>query len=110
MNNKDTTIFTILVISIGTAISGMAAIGLATPAFANDDHHGQKCKKNDDNNCNHDEIEQKAKGKNDCEIKNENKDQSDDNTNDNDLECINSLANIDDSILEDASIFDVPAD
>jgi hypothetical protein len=107
---KHETIFVILAISIASAIGGTAAIGLATPAFANDDHGGQKCKKNDDNNCNHNEFEQKAKGKNDCEIKNKNKDHSNDNVNVNELECINPLANVEDSALINASIFDVTAD
>jgi hypothetical protein len=110
MKSKETGMFFILAISIATAITGTATMSLATPAFANDGHDGQKCKKNEDNNCNHDEFEQKAKGKNYCEIENENKDHSDDNENLNGLECINSLANVDDSLLENASIFDVTAD
>jgi hypothetical protein len=110
LNINQTGIFVVLAISIATAITGTAAMSLATPAFANDGHDGQKCKKNEDNNCNHNEHEQKIYAKNECEIKNENIDHSDDNENDNVLKCINLATNIDDSLLENASIFDVTAD
>jgi hypothetical protein len=106
MKSIETGMFFILAISIATAITGTAAMSLATPAFANDGHDGQKCKKNEDNNCNHDEHEQKIYAKNECEIKNENIDHSDDNENDNVLKCINLATNIDDSAQLEDSVFD----
>ena len=99
--------FVILAISIATAISGTAAMSLATPVFAEgDDHDGQKCKKNDDNNCNKNIDKQKNYAKNECEIENNNK-KSDDNDNVNVLECVNPSANVDEAVLLNSSIFDV---
>ena len=110
MKTKQIGMFVILAVSIATAISGTATLSLVTPAFANDDHDGQKCKNNGDDNCNKNVDKQKAKGKNYCEIENENKKHSDENTNLNELECINSLANLDETALVNASVFDVTAD
>jgi len=99
--------FVILAISIATAISGTAAMSLATPVFAGgDDNDGQKCKKNDDNNCNKNIDKQKNYAKNECEIENNNK-KSDDNDNVNILECVNPSANVDEAVLLNSSIFDV---
>ncbi len=98
--------FLILAISIATAISGTVAMNLATPVFAGgDDHDGQKCKKNDDNNCNKNIDKQKNYAKNECEIENNNK-KSDNNDNVNILECVNPSANVDEAVLLNSSIFD----
>ena len=107
MKTKQRGMFIILAFSIATAISGTAAISLATPTFAGGDDGGQKCKTNDDNNCNKNIDKQKAKGKNECEIENKNKDHSDNNDNVNILECINSLANLDETDLLNSTVFDV---
>ena len=82
-------------------------MSVATPIFAGgDDHDGQKCKKNDDNNCNKDMDKQKIHAKFECEIENKNK-KSDDNDNVNVLECVSPESNVDESILLNSSIFDV---
>ncbi|MDQ5868112.1 MAG: hypothetical protein M3530_00120 [Thermoproteota archaeon] len=108
MKTKQTGMFIILAISIATAISGTAAMSLATPVFAGgDDDGGQKCKKNDDNNCNKNIDKQKIYAKNECEIENNNKDHSDNNDNVNVLECVNPAANLDETALLNSTIFDV---
>jgi hypothetical protein len=57
-----------------SAISGTAVMSIITPIFAGgDDHDGQRCKKNDDNNCNKDIDKQKNHAKIECEIENKNK-------------------------------------
>ena len=107
MKNIQSGIFVILAISIATAISGTAVMSLATPVLAGgDDHDGQKCKKNDDNNCNKDIDKQKNNAKIECEIENKNKD-SDGNDPVNVLECVSPESNVDESVLLNSSIFDV---
>jgi len=72
--------------------------GFTVPVFAGgSDHHDHgetKCKHNDDNNCNKNELEQKVYSKNDCEVENENEDRSKDNDNNNTLHCTNDIANV----------------
>jgi hypothetical protein len=107
MKTIQTGMFLILAISIATAISGTAVMSLATPIYAGgDDHDGQKCKKNDDNNCNKDIDKQKNHAKIDCEIENKNK-KSDDNDNVNIQECVIPQSNVDESALLNSTIFDV---
>ena len=84
-------------LALSTAL--FVAIGGSTlPVFAggsgdHHDGHDAKCKHNDDNNCNSNEIDQKVVAKNYCEIENENKDHSIDNENINDLACENFAQN-----------------
>jgi hypothetical protein len=108
MKSIQTGMFVILAISIATAISGTAVMNLATPVFAGgDDHDGQKCKKNEDNNCNKNIDEQKNDAKINCEIENKNK-KSDDNDNVNVQDCVIPSSNVDESaLLDNASIFDL---
>jgi hypothetical protein len=86
-----------VMLALSTAL--LVAIGETTlPVFAggSGDHHeghGAKCKHNDDNNCNSNEIDQKVDAKNYCEIENKNKDHSRDNENVNDLACENFAQN-----------------
>ena len=89
----------LLSISIAAVISGTASMGLIGPVFAGHDHGDQKCKNNDDNNCNSTHKTQKIKAKNECEIENNNKDKSKDNTNVNDLACVNVAANLKDVVV-----------
>lgn len=87
--------FVILSLAMGTAIFGTALMGMAAPAFANGENHGEKkCKNNGDNNCNDKHKTQKIYVKNECEIENYNKDHSKNNFNDNFLECINEAQNL----------------
>ena len=55
-------------------------------------------------------LSKRLKAKMNAKQRIRNKDRSDDNTNDDGLEYINSLANVDSSLLENTSIFDVSAD
>ena len=84
-----------VMLALSTAL--LVAIGETTlPVFAggsgdHHDGHDAKCKHNDDNNCNSNEIDQKVDAKNYCEIENKNKDHSRDNVND--LACENFAQN-----------------
>ncbi|HMK57670.1 MAG TPA: hypothetical protein VK462_01305 [Nitrososphaeraceae archaeon] len=86
-----------VMLALSTAL--LVAIGETTlPVFAggsgdHHDGHDAKCKHNDDNNCNSNEIDQKVDAKNYCEIENKNKDHSRDNENVNDLACENFAQN-----------------
>jgi len=96
-----------VMLALSTAL--FVAIGGSTlPVFAggsgdHHDGHDAKCKHNDDNNCNSNEIDQKVDTKNLCEIENKNKDHSRDNENVNDLACENIAQNQND----EASINDL---
>ena len=57
------------------------------------------CEKNDDNNCNTDNVDQEVYARNECEIENENDDHSHDNTNENTLSCVNNVQNINNALL-----------
>lgn len=99
-----------LSLSLAALISGTAAAGMVTPAFAGGSHHHHdhgdaKCKKNDDNNCNETHNTQKINSKNKCEIENQNKDHSKDNENINGLACVSQNANVRDSLLVNSDIF-----
>jgi hypothetical protein len=109
MKNKQTAMFVILAISIATAICGTTAMSLSMPAFANSDHDGQKCKKNEDNNCNRNVDKQRIKQNIECDSEIENKD-SDKNDNFISQECISPAASVDEAVLVNSSIFDVTAD
>lgn len=85
----------ILVLTAGLLVT---VGGFSVPVFADgNDHHDDgdtKCKHNDNNNCNKNELEQKVYAKNECEIENKSEDHSRHNDNDNDLECINDIENV----------------
>jgi hypothetical protein len=88
--------FVLLSLSIAAVVAGTASLNLITPVFAGGDHHhgDQKCKNNDDNNCNDTHKTQKIKARNECEIDNKNKDHSSKNDNLNELRCSNEAANL----------------
>jgi hypothetical protein len=98
---KNSNVAMLALLSMGVMMSmGIVAV----PAFAggSHDHHGHDdkvCKKNDDNNCNSDEVKQDVYAKNDCQIENENEDHSKKNDNTNELTCDNHIENINDSFF-----------
>ena len=106
MNTTKVGMFVLLSLSIAAVIAGTASVNLITPVFAGGDHHhgDQKCKNNDDNNCNDTHKTQKIKAKNECEIGNENKDHSSKNDNTNGLDCSNQAANLKDVLEASAPV------
>jgi hypothetical protein len=79
MNKSNGVLFAIL-----SAVVLMTMGVTATPVLAggSHDHHNNKhCEKNDDNNCNTDNVDQEVYARDECEIENENDDHSHDNTN-----------------------------
>jgi hypothetical protein len=91
-----------LVLTAGLLVT-VGAFTVPVYAGGSDHHdHGEtKCKNNDDNNCNKNELEQKVYAKNDCEVGNDNEDHSRHNENDNRLRCINDIDNINEIPLVD---------
>ena len=72
MNTNKIGMFVILSLTIATVTMGTAGLSLVSPAFAGGDHHDHgenKCKNNDDNNCNDTHKTQKIDAKNRCEIR-----------------------------------------
>ena len=98
-----------VMLALSTALL-VAIGGLTLPVFAggsgdHHDGHDAKCKHNDDNNCNTNEIDQKVDAKNYCEIENKNKDHTRNNENVNDLACENFAQNQNDVVPINDLIF-----
>jgi hypothetical protein len=93
-----------LVIIAGLLVT-LGAFTVPVYAGGSDHHHHDnaetKCKHNDDNNCNKNELEQKVTAKNGCELENENDHHIRHNDNDNELRCINEVANINEIPIDD---------
>lgn len=97
MNIEKTGMFILLSLSIGAVISGAVGINPLSHVFVfagdHHDHGDNKCKNNNDNNCNDKLKTQRIQVKNDCQIKNENEDHSKKSDNENTLDCTNRVQN-----------------
>ncbi len=60
-----------------------------------------KCKNNEDNNCNETDVNQKIWTDNECKLENLSNDHSNENFDDNLLSCINSATNLERAIIPD---------
>jgi hypothetical protein len=86
------------------AIFVILAAGLLTTTmgvFSVPSVFADKCKNNEDNNCNETEVSQKIWNDNECKLENLSNDHSNENFDDNLLSCVNSVTNLERAIIPD---------
>ena len=76
----------------------IVAAGLLTTigVFSIPSVFADKCDNNEDNNCNHADVNQKSSTDNKCKLDNLSNDHSNENFDDNLLECVNTVTNLED--------------